>query len=116
MGNLVDTRLPRLRRVALPNRKQHKHRPRILEVNAEYRSPATAWLRDVVLYASAELGPVARFGLAGAEGISSDAIDLKLADRRLYRCSCCLARAPQILGQSLLVNAQPKTGARPVAD
>jgi hypothetical protein len=83
VGDLVDAQLPRPLRVTLSHCKQHKRWLRSFAVDTEYRAPAAVRLRNVVLDASAETGPVARFGLARAQGINGDTIDLELANRRL---------------------------------
>jgi hypothetical protein len=51
----------------LADRQLYKRWLRSLAVDAEYRSPATIGLRNVVLHASAEPGSVARFSLAWAQ-------------------------------------------------
>lgn len=103
--------------MALADCQQDKRRLRRLAVDAEYRSPAAIGLRNVVLDASAEPGSVARFGLARAQRVNPDAVGLQLADRRLNSCPRRLTRAPKVLGESPLVNAQIEVDTpRPVAD
>ncbi|MGE5336128.1 MAG: hypothetical protein ACM3JL_01755 [Nitrososphaerota archaeon] len=103
--------------MALADRQQNERRLRRLAINGENRSPAPIGLRNVVLDASTKTGSVACFGLAWPQGIDGNAIDLKLADCGLDGRPRRIARAPEILSESFLVNAQTEADApRPVLD
>jgi hypothetical protein len=83
MGDLVDTPLPGSHRVTLANCKQHECRLRGFSVDAEHNSPLAVGLRNVVLYASAEMRAVPRFCLTRAQGLNRDPVSLQLANDRL---------------------------------
>jgi hypothetical protein len=108
MGYLVDTRPPRLGRVTLADCQQKKRRLRRLSVDAENRSPLTIRLRDVVLHASPEPRSVARLGVAWAQLIDGDALELQLSHCRLDGRFRRAGGAGQVLGKRLPVHAQAK--------
>lgn len=51
----------------LANREQEQRRSRNIRIDGEDGSPPTTWLRNVVLRATAEIGPVTSFGFARAK-------------------------------------------------
>ena len=108
MGDLVDGPLPGPLWVTLANSKQDECWFRCLAVDAEHRAPTPIRLRDVSLYATAELSPIPSLGLAWTQRLYGDPIGLQPSDLRLDGRFRGLAGAGQILGKRLLVHPQPK--------
>jgi len=105
MGDLVDARLPSLRRVPLADRDEDKGRLRRFFVARQHSSPPPSGTRKIELDAAAETSPISPFLFAAPQPFIGHTVSANLDHHRLDRCRSRRGGPSEILRQELLVHA-----------